>query len=431
MTLFKNARIVLRDEVFSGDLLIEDHIIKEIGKNLQCSDKNTEIIECENKYILPGFIDLNCTVTDPGYDYKENLATLTKAAIAGGFTTILAQPNTSPFLESKMAVEYVRNKFANESILDLRIAGSLTKNEILEEEIAELNEMKKAGIVALSDGGRSIMNIKLLNEILKYSELIQLPILLSSIQRELVGDNYVIEGATATLIGVDPIPKQAQDIAIATNIILARDKNVEVHLNNLTSRTALEIYSDAKKKNNQLTSSVSAHYIGISEDKLQTFNSVYKIMPCLRSKDDNAAVIEYILDENIDCITSGHKPEPIDSKKLHLGSASYGVSTLETTFLYAYNKLVIENNLDFVKFVNLFTLNPAKIIKADDKGEIKVGNIADLVIFDDDGEYTVDSKKFYSKAKYSMLEGEVLKGNICDVFIKGKKIDLDELYPLK
>ncbi len=431
MTLFKNARIVLRDEIFSGDLLIEDHIIKEIGKSIQCNEKNVEIVDCENKYILPGFIDLNCTVTDPGYDYKENLATLTKAAIAGGFTTILAQPNTNPFLESKMAVEYVRNKFSNESILDLRIAGSLTKNEILEEEIAELNEMKKAGIAALSDGGRSIMNIKLLNEILKYSELIQLPILLSSIQRELVGDNFVIEGPTATLIGVEPVPKQAQDIAIATNIILARDKNVEVHLNNLTSRTALEIYSDAKEKNSKLTSSVSAHYIGVSEDKLQTFNTVYKIMPCLRSKDDNAAVVEYILNDTIDCITSGHKPEPIDSKKLHLGSASYGVSTLETTFLYAYNKLVLENNLDFIKFVNLFTYNPAKIIKADNKGELKVGNIADLVIFDETGEYLVDSKKFYSKAKYSMVEGEILKGRINNVYIRGQKIDLDELYPLK
>ncbi len=431
MTLFKNARIVLSDEIFSGDLLIENHIIKEIGKNIQCSEKNVEIIDCENKYILPGFIDLNCTVTDPGYDYKENLATLTKAAIAGGYTTILAQPNTHPFLESKMAVEYVRNKFANESLLDLRIAGSLTKNEILEEEIAELNEMKKAGIVALADGGRSIMNIKLLNEILKYCELIQLPILLSSIQRELVGDNFVVEGPTATLIGVEPVPKQAQDIALATNIILARDKNVEVHLTNLTSRTALEIYSDAKNKNKKLTASVSAHYIGISEDELQSFNTVYKIMPCLRSKDDNKAVVEYILDDTIDCITSGHRPEPIDSKDLHLCSASYGASTLETTFLYAYNKLVIENNLDFVKFVNLFTLNPARIIKADNKGEIKVGNIADLVIFDDKGEYKVDSKKFYSKAKYSMIEGQNLEGKICGVYLKGEQIVVDEIYPLK
>ncbi len=431
MTLFKNARIVLSDEVFSGDLLIEYHIIKEIGKDIKCNEKDVEVIDCENKYILPGFIDLNCTVTDPGYDYKENLATLTKAAIAGGFTTILAQPNTNPFLESKMAVEYVRNKFANESILDLRIAGSLTKNEILEEEIAELNEMKKAGIVALSDGGRSIMNIKLLNEILKYSELIQLPILLSSIQRELVGDNFIIEGPTATLIGVDPVPKQAQDIAMATNIILARDKNVEVHLTNLTSRTALELYTGARNKNEKLTCSVSAMYIGISEDELQSFNTVYKIMPCLRSKDDNAAVVEYILNETINCITSGHKPEPIDSKKLHLGSASYGVSSLETTFLYAYNKLVLENDLDFVKFINLFTVNPAQIIKADNKGEIKVGNIADLVIFDENGEYKVDSKKFYSKAKYSMLEGQVLKGEISSVYIKGEKIIVDELYALK
>ncbi len=428
MTLLKNAKIVLRDEIFSGELLIEDHIIKEIGKNIVCDQQDVEVIDCENKYILPGFIDLNCTVTDPGYDYKENLATLTKAAIAGGFTTILAQPNTNPFLESKMAVEYVRNKFANESILDLRIAGSLTKNEILEEEIAELNEMKKAGIVALSDGGRSIMNIKLLNEILKYSELVQLPILLSSIQRELVGDNFVIEGPTATLIGVEPVPKQAQDIAIATNIILARDKNVEVHLNNLTSRTALEIYSNEKKNNPKLTSSVSAHYLGVSEDQLQSFNTVFKIMPCLRSKDDNQAVIEYVLNDNIDCITSGHRPEPIDSKKLHLGSASYGTSTLETTFLYAYNKLVVENNLDFVKFVNLFTLNPARIIKASDKGEIKVGNVADLVIFDENGEYIVDSKKFYSKAKYSMLEGQTLKGQISGVYLKGDKINVDKLY---
>ncbi len=430
MTLLKNARIVLINEIFSGDLLIEDHIIKEIGKNININQEDTEVIDCENKYILPGFIDLNCTVTDPGYDYKENLATLTKAALAGGFTTILAQPNTQPFLESKMAVEYVRNKFANESILDLRIAGSLTKNEILEEEIAELNEMKKAGIVALSDGGRSIMNIKLLNEILKYSELIQLPIILSSIQRELVGDNFVVEGPTATLIGVEPVPKQAQDIAIATNIILARDKNVEVHLNNLTSRTALEIYCDARKKNDKLTCSVSAHYIGVSEDQLQSFNTVFKIMPCLRSKDDNQAVIEYILNDSIDCITSGHRPEPIDSKKLHLGSASYGTSTLETTFLYSYNKLVVENNLDFVKFINLFTSNPAKIIKADNKGEIKVGNIADLVIFDENGEYLVDSKKFYSKAKYSMIEGQKLQGEICGVFVKGKKVIVDELYTI-
>ncbi len=422
--IFKNAKIVLRDEIFSGDLLIENDIIKKISKNV--SEENAEVIDVEGKYILPGFIDLNCVVTDPGYDYKENLKTLTKAAIAGGFTTILAQPNTNPFVETKMAVEYVKNKFINESILDIKIAGSLTKNEILEEEIAEIYEMKTAGISALSDGTRSIMNINLLNEILKYCELVDIPVFLSSIQRELVGDKFVIEGPTATLLGLESISKEAQNIALVTNIILAMDKDVHVHFNNITARKALEIYSYYNKDAHRFTSSVSAHYIGVEEDKLQSFNSVYKIMPCLRSKDDNAAVLQHILSGDIDCITSGHRPETIDTKKLHLGSASYGASTLETTFLFAYNKLVIENDLDFVKFIKLFTINPAEILRISDKGEIKEGNIANLVIFDEKDSYLVEAKNFKSKAKYSMHEGELFKGRILDVYINGEKVDLTE-----
>ncbi len=426
-TLLKNARIVLKDEIFTGDLLIENKYIREIGKNLK--NHNATIVDLKNKYILPGFVDLNCVVTDPGYDYKENLKTLTRAAIAGGFTTILAQPNTHPFVESKMAVEYVKNKFAAESILDLKIAGSLTKNEILEEEIAEIYEMKRAGISALSDGTRSIMNIGLLNEILKYCELVDLPIFLSSIQRELVGDKFVIEGPTAALLGLDAIPKEAQDIALATNIILSKDKDINVHFNNVTSRNALEIYASqrAKVDNKRLTASISAHYIGINDEKLQTFNSVYKIMPCLRSSDDNDAVIEYLMSGDLDCITSGHRPEPIDTKKLHLGSASYGVSTLETAFLYSYNKLVIENNMDFNKFVNLFTLNPATILKLKNKGEIKEGNIANLVIFDENDSYLVNAKEFKSKAKYSMIDGDLLQGKILDVYINGQHVNPSEL----
>lgn len=424
-TLLKNARIVLKDEIFNGDLFIENQFIKKIGININC--EANEVIECKNKFILPGFVDLNCVVTDPGYEYKENLSTLTKAALAGGFTTVLAQPNTNPFVETKMAVEYVRNKFADESILDLKIAGSLTKNEILEEEIAEICEMRSAGISALSDGNRSIMNLSLLNDILKYCELVDIPVFLSSIQRELVGDRFVIEGPTSTLLGLEPIPKQAQDIALATNIVLARDKNVNVHLVNLTSRTALEIFSDARKNNIKLSASVPAHYLGVSEDELQTFNSVYKVMPSLRSKDDNKAVVEYILSGDIDCLTSGHRPETIDTKMLHLGSASYGCSSIETAFLYAYNILVIENHMDFVKFINLFTYNPARILQMDNKGEIKEGNIANLVMFDEDDRYVVDSKNFYSKAKYSMIEGAELKGRIQEIFIRGTRINIEEL----
>ncbi len=426
-TLFKNARIVLKDEIFTGDLLIENKYIREIGKDIKSN--SATVVDLENKFILPGFVDLNCVVTDPGYDYKENLKTLTRAAVAGGFTTILAQPNTHPFVESKMAVEYVKNKFAAESILDLKIAGSLTKNEILEEEIAEIYEMKRAGISALSDGTRSIMNIGLLNEILKYCELVDMPIFLSSIQRELVGDKFIVEGPTAALLGLEGIPKEAQDIALATNIILSKGKDIHVHFNNVTSRNALEILSTQRTENAKyrLTASVAAHYIGINDEKLQSFNSVYKIMPCLRSKDDNKAVVEYILSGDIDCITSGHRPETLDTKKLHLGSASYGVSSLETTFLYAYNKLVIENNLDFITFVNLFTFNPANILKLKNKGEIKEGNIANLVIFDETSSYLVDAKEFKSKAKYSMIDGELLKGKIIDVYINGAYVNQEEL----
>lgn len=423
--LLKNARIVLKDKIFNGDLLIENQIIKKIDVNIK--DDAREIIECKNKFILPGFIDLNCVVTDPGYDYKENLATLTKGALSGGFTTILAQPTMNPFLESKMAVEYVRNKFINESILDLKIAGSLTKNEILEEEIAEICEMRSAGISALSDGNRSIMNLALLNDILKYCELVDIPVFLSSIQRELVGDKFVIEGPTATLLGLDSIPKQAQDIALATNIIMARDKNINVHLVDLTSRTALETLSYAKKRNSRITSSVAAHYIGVSDDKLQTFDSVYKLMPSLRTIDDNRAVVEHIISGDIDCITSGHRPETIDTKKLHLGSASYGCSTIETAFLYAYTILVVENDMDFVEFIKLFTVNPARILQIENKGEIKEGNIANLVVFDESEDYVVEAKKFYSKAKYSMIEGSKLKGKIESVFVNGTHIDIDGL----
>ncbi len=422
MTILRNAKIVLKDKIVEGDIFIKNHLIHEIGKDLE--HEGAEVIDCTNKYILPGLIDLHCFVTDPGFDYKDSLKTLTQACLKGGFTTILAQPTTNPFLDNKMAVEYVRNKLVSESVIDIKVSGSLTSDRDGDEKIAELNEMKSAGVSAYSDCNKSISNINLLNNILKYCTILDLPVFLSSINKNITGDRFIVEGATATLIGADPIPKEAQDLALGANVILSKTKDLKVHINNITSRTALDIYRATQRVSENYTASVSAHYTALNEEKLASFDTVYKIIPCLRSEDDRLAVIEAIKDGTIDCITSGHRPETASSKNRHLTSASYGVSTIETAFLVAYNTLVLENDLDFVKFIRLFTYNPAKVLRIEKKGQIKVGNIADLVIFDENDSYTVEAKKFASKAKYSMFEGETFKGRIQTVFVRGTRFEV-------
>ncbi len=422
MIIIKNGNIVLPDEVIKKDILILHDNISKIDDNIDISEYM--VIDATDKYIIPGLIDLNCELRDPGREHKEDMDSLAMAALAGGYTTVAGMPTTEPKIDNKLIVEYVKNKAKEECAIDLLLLGRCTKSD-RPDELAEIGEMYKAGIVGVTDSNLALDNIITLENVFNYCKMFDLPIILSTTDEKVKNYGMIHDGTYAALSGIKAIPSVLEDVVVARNTILSRDKNVNVHITNITSKSTLSIirYIRSTKDNNetnQITCDCTPHHMYFTDDDLEDFNSIYKVMPPLRSEIDKEGLINAVKDGTINCITSGHKPENIETKQRDFTFASYGVSSLETAFVAGYNKLVHENDISINKIVELYSKKPAEILGLKEKGEIKVGNIADLVIFDPDDTTKVNSTKFKSKAKYSMFDNMELKGKICTTIKSGK-----------
>ncbi|MFV0520367.1 MAG: dihydroorotase [Lachnospirales bacterium] len=419
MILIKNGNIVLENTIEEMDLFISDKKIVKIGKSLP--DKDCIIINAKGRYVLPGLIDMNCTLKDPGYEHKEDIESLSLSAVAGGYTTICCVPITRPVVDNKVVVEYVMNKIKSESTVDVKLYGIATKDGE-EEKFSEISEMHKAGVIGICDGNKSIMNTYLFNNFLRYCEMFHLPIITFCEDETLKHDGLLHDGTTAVFNGLQGIPRESEEIIVARNLILGRDKDLNMHFTKISSKNSLNLIKFAKTEERKITCDCTIHHLFFTEDDVAGFKTEFKTSPPLRTKEDALALIDGIKKGIIDCIVSGHNPENIDTKRKEFEKASLGVSSLETSFLAGYNKLVLENHITMNKLADLYSKNPSKILNIDNVGEIKEGNIANILIFDPNQDTKMNSEYFYSKAKYSMFEDMTFKGRINTTIVNGKVV---------
>lgn len=389
--LIRNARVIDPNSPHNGkqvDILIENSIITKIGTSI--SSDGAEVITSDNLHASPGFMDLHTHVCDPGYEQKETLATAAAAAHAGGFTTILAMPDTNPVVDHKSVVEYVKKMSANMPV-QIIPAGALSEN-LEGKDLAELFDMHSAGTWVFCDGDQPVQNAGLLIRAMMYVSRFHGRIMARCDDDTLSHGGLMNEGPTSTKLGLKGIPALAEEVMVARNIEMADYVNAPLHFMAISTAGSVELIRKAKAQKRYVTASVHAYNLFWNDEVLSGFDTNYKVQPPLRSETDRLALLAGVEDGTIDCITSGHTPEDSESKIVEFDIAAFGMTGLETCFALAN----AAGKLSPHQLVQALAINPRTIAQVV-VPTIKEGEKANITAFDPTAKWTYSKTKSLSK----------------------------------
>ena len=402
-----------------ADVLIEGDKIKSVGYSLDV--KADKITEAAGLYVYPGFIDMHCTVCEPGHESVDDMETASVSAARGGFTTIVCIPDTEPAVDNKTVVEYIITKSREYSKVNIYPYGSMTIG-CKGEKASEMGEMIRAGAVGIADGDLTVENAQLMRNIFVYSKMFDVPVITHCEDRALSGTGVMNEGRVSTILGLRGMPREAEDIIVARNVVLAESTGARLHIAHISTKGAVDIVRRAKARGVNVTCETCPHYFTLTEEAAMQYNTYAKVIPPLRTEDDTKAIIEGLADGTIDVIASGHMPTRIEHKQREFDRASYGISAFETAFSLSYTALVRTGILSESQLADKMSKNPAEILNFKTKGKIKAGNDADIVIMDINNEYVIEPSEFYSKAKFTPAKGKRVYGNTVSCIVGGNVV---------
>jgi len=409
-----------------NDLLIEDGIIKKIGGLKEEDIKSAKVFEFENKYCVPGLFDMHVHLREPGREDEETVITGSNAAAAGGFTGVACMPNTSPDIDSAEVVRFIKEK-AKDHLVDVYPVGAATLSR-KGEAISPMFELFEAGAVAFSDDGVAIKTAAVLRNVLEYSKEFGTPII-EHCEDESLADGAMNEGTTSTILGLPGIPTVAEDLIVNRDIIMAEYVGGKVHIAHISSKNAVELVRQAKKKGINVTAEVAPHHFLLSEESLKTYDTNYKMNPPLRTRVDVEAMIEGLKDGTIDCIASDHAPHSIEEKEMEFIYAPNGILGLETQVGLALSELVHKKHLTISQLIEKLSINPRTILNLP-VPQIKVGETANLTILDTEQVWTIDITKFKSKSKNSPFDKRLITGKSIAVINKKKMFYEDKFFEI-
>ena len=422
--LIRGARVIDpaggRDEVL--DILIDGTEIIKIDRSIPAKGHGCQVINASGLIAAPGLIDMHAHLREPGHEYKETLRTGTMAAVRGGFTSVVCMANTDPVNDNCSVTEYIVRKAKSDAVARVFPCGAITRG-LEGKELSEIGEMYRAGIVALSDDGKSVRNAGLLRKAFEYAKLFGLP-LVSHCEDKDLSDGVVHEGRASLISGLDAIPALAEENVARRDIAVARYVDAPVHITHISTAGTVEILRDEKKRFRKVSCDTCPHYFTLSDEATLTFNTNTKVNPPLRSKDDIQAIKEGLRDGTIDAIATDHAPHDAPSKDVEYNLASFGISGLETAFSLSL-ALVREGVLTMMELLRKLTQNPASLLKLP-LGELREGAAADLILFNPDIEWTVDKNRFCSKGKNTPFHGFTLKGKNLLTIVNGSIVYRDE-----
>lgn len=418
-TLLKNCRVVSPgfDEEDVYDIYVENGIIEEIGNDLDRNDG--KVVDIGGNMVLPGLIDMHCNICDPGFEYLEDIETASRSAARGGFTTITCEPNTDPVIDNKTVVEYIVSKSKNNSLVNMYPYGSMSMG-CKGQEMAEIGEMFDAGIVGVSDGDEFTDEASFLRNVMLYAKMFDLPVITHCEDRGLSGKGVMNEGFMASCLGLAGMPREAEEVMVARNIILAENTGARLHIAHVSTKGSAQLIREAKKRGAKVTGETCPHYFLLTDEAVENYNTLAKVNPPLRTHEDVEALLKAIADGSIDVIASGHSPSNEGDKSKVFASAVYGISSLETAFSLSYTGLVKTGIITLPKLVELMSTKPAEILKLDNKGSIAKGKDADLIVVDLRQSYHIDPKHFASKAKFSPFADWEVRGRVIYTMVGGK-----------
>jgi len=407
---FLNASIIDTHNSLNevGGLIVDDNgLVEAIGKKVNKNNipSREKVIDLKGKYIFPGIVDMRVFVGEPGYEYKENFRTLSNAALSGGVTSVVTMPNTDPIIDNVSIVDFLKRRGRDKSKINIFPTASLTKN-LEGSNMTEFGLLQKKGIIAFTDGLKTIQNTRLMSRIMKSAHDLNSLILQHAEDLELSKKGMINDGIISTKLGLQGIPDLAELIIIERDLTLLESIKCRYHISQISSKKSVEIVNERKQKV-KFTCGVSINNLSLNENDIGDFRTFLKLSPPLRTEEDRTSLVDGLNNKTIDVIVSDHKPEDEEQKRLTFAQAATGSSGIETLLP--------------LTIIQALTSNPAKILKIN-KGNLTIGNDADFCIVDINKPWIVKKEELISKSKNTSIENKKLQGKVTNTFVKGVEL---------
>ena len=405
----------------NGGLIVDENgSVEAIGKkvNINNISSREKIIDLKGKYIFPGLVDMRVFVGEPGYEYKENFRTLSNAALSGGVTSAITMPNTDPIIDNVSIVDFLKRRGRDKSKINIFPTASLTKNT-QGTNMTEFGLLKKKGIVAFTDGTKTIQNTRLMSRIMNSAYDLNCLIMQHAEDYELSKNGMINTGIIATKLGLQGIPDLAERIIIERDLTLLENIKCRYHISQISCAKSVDIIKERKQKV-KFTCGVSINNLSLNENDIGDFKTFLKLSPPLRTEEDRVALVYGLKNKTIDVIVSDHKPEDEEQKRLTFAQAGTGASGIETLLPLSL-ELYHNGSIKLETIIQALTSNPAKILKIN-KGNLTVGNDADFCIVDINKPWIVKKENLISKSKNTSIEDKKLQGKVTNTFVKGVEL---------
>ena len=413
--LIKGGTAVFADRCEVCDILTEGGKIVRIAPEIE--DAEAETIDAAGLHMFPGLIDMHVHLREPGFEYKEDIASGSAAAVRGGFTQICCMPNTSPVCDNAAVVGYIVARGKEAGMCKVHPIGSITVGEE-GKQLSEMGKMKEAGAVAVSDDGRPVSDARMMRLGIEYASDFGLLCLSHCEDKSLVDGGVVNEGYNSTLAGLKGIPRAAEEIMLAREIILAETLHKRVHICHVSTKGGVQLLREAKARGVAVTAETCPHYFSLTDDVIMSYDANTKVNPPLREAEDVAAIKEGLRDGTLDCIVTDHAPHHRDEKLVEYNLAAFGISGIETSFSLSYTNLVLGGVLTLPQLAEKMSAAPARILGLEG-GALAEGQPADIMLADLSESYTIDSRAFVSKGKNTPFDGQTVSGRVKCTMVDG------------
>ncbi len=412
--LVKNGTVVTEKGEIKADLLVENGKIAKIASKIE---ENCKTIDASGKHVLAGLIDMHVHLREPGFEGKEDIESGSKAAVRGGVTQVCCMPNTNPVCDNAVVASYIKHRAQEVNLCKIHPIGAITKGQ-QGESLSDIGKMKSAGVVALSDDGKSVDNSLIMRLAMEYAADFGLKCLCHCEDKSLVDGGVVNEGYNSTLTGLKGSPRAAEDIMIARDIALSESLGIPVHICHVSTYSGVEIIRNAKARGVKVTAETCPHYFILTDDIITGYDTDTKVNPPVREEKDKNAIIAGLKDGTLDCIVTDHAPHSLKDKQVEYNLAAFGISGIETSFALSYTYLVKSGVMSLCELMDRMSSSPAKILGLEG-GAIEEGAPADLVIADLAEKYVIDPAKFLSKGKNTPFKGFEVYGAIKYTLVDG------------
>jgi dihydroorotase len=416
--LIRNGRVIDPATQFDGiaDILVEDGRIAGVGRDIDAV--GAEVFDASGLVVAPGFIDMHVHLREPGFEYSETIESGSRAAAAGGFTSICCMPNTQPVNDSPTVTSYIVERARKNAIVNVYPIGAITKGSA-GEELASIGSMKKAGIVAISDDGKPVMNARVMRRAMEMAKSFGLPVIDHCEDLHLSAGGDMHEGLRSVRLGLRGIPGCSEDVMVARDILLAEVTGARFHVAHISSRHSIAMVQHAKALGLPVTSEVCPHHFALTDEDIVAYDSNFKMKPPLRGKCDVGAAIEGVISGAIDAIATDHAPHPGSEKMQEFERCPFGILGLETAIPLSLEAFVHSGRISLLKLIELFSAAPARILKLE-AGTLSAGAAADITIFDLDSAWTYDVNRSYSKSRNTPFHGRKFRGGPAATIVNGR-----------